>query len=288
MPISNNAPPVSLARLESANTGRMAKIPWFKCYAGDLLGALAEMTPFEAALYVTCLLRMYDEDGPIPDQIERLARRCNMRLSDCRRAMDGLERQGRLVRSNGHITNSRAQKELTERTRYSEVQSANRTKKPTKSNQTTNNGSTGDVPYARALEARSQSIENQHSPPVVLPPISEVSQRRVPAGRLSMAWVPNNDSYQFALEEGYDDEAYQRVLASFKERRVGNPKAISEDWDSEFRATLRDNSWRNRGGKGSRSAAADRAARRFAAHDDLEEQESGGVELRDRRDRLLG
>ncbi len=54
------------------------RAPWFKCFPTKLLGALAGMDPDEGHLYVTILLRIYENGGPIKDSAKILSRRCNM------------------------------------------------------------------------------------------------------------------------------------------------------------------------------------------------------------------
>jgi len=75
----------------------MSKVPWIKWYSGDFLNGIADLSPHEIALYTVILCRIYDEDRPIPHDIRKLARRCNMRLPQCERALQSLLNEGKLT-----------------------------------------------------------------------------------------------------------------------------------------------------------------------------------------------
>lgn len=75
----------------------MSGQPWFKCYPSDFLNGVSELSPNEIAVYTICLMRMYDEGGPITFDPERIARRCNMRPTSCRQALDSLLTLGNLT-----------------------------------------------------------------------------------------------------------------------------------------------------------------------------------------------
>ena len=85
--------------------------PWFKCYPSDFLNGVVDLSPAELAVYTVCIMRMYDEGGPIPDEPERISRRVNMRVSACRKALDALCQAGKLHRIDGCLSNARVEKE---------------------------------------------------------------------------------------------------------------------------------------------------------------------------------
>lgn len=93
----------------------VSKIPWFKCFPSDFLNGVSTLSPHEGWVYAIILMRIYDEDGPIPDKPEQIARRCNMRLYQCKKAIDTLVDEGKLIRENGYLANDRANKVLVER-----------------------------------------------------------------------------------------------------------------------------------------------------------------------------
>lgn len=97
----------------------MSKRPWFKCYPSDFLNGVSSLLPNELAVYTVCLMRMYDEGGAIPDEPERIARRCNMRPTSCAKALDELCQIGKLARRDGMLVNDRAEKVIETRQKVS-------------------------------------------------------------------------------------------------------------------------------------------------------------------------
>lgn len=93
----------------------MGRAPWVKWYAGDFLNGIADLEPNEIALYAVVLNRIYDEGGPIADDVAKIARRCNMRPTSAGKALDALVAAGKLERRDGLLTNSRCEKEIESR-----------------------------------------------------------------------------------------------------------------------------------------------------------------------------
>jgi len=103
----------------------MNKIPWIKFYAGDFLNGVADLTPNEIAVYTVVLMRIYDEDRAIPFDVKKIARRCNMRVPTCQKAIESLVDEGKLVIAENHLDNKRARKEREKRQEISAKQSGN-------------------------------------------------------------------------------------------------------------------------------------------------------------------
>lgn len=99
--------------------------PFFKCYPSDFLNGVADLSPNALAVYTICMMRMYDEDGSIPDNPVRIARRCNMRLPTCVKALSELEKGGKIERENGKIINPRVLAEIEKRREMRVKQSRN-------------------------------------------------------------------------------------------------------------------------------------------------------------------
>ena len=70
--------------------------PYFKCYPSDFLNGVADLSPAEIAVYTIVLMLLYDEGGRIPYEPKKIARRCNMRLPVCDRAINVLVQDGKL------------------------------------------------------------------------------------------------------------------------------------------------------------------------------------------------
>lgn len=97
----------------------MSDAPFFKCYPSDFLTGIAEMSPNEIAVYTVCIMRMYDEGGEIECDVERIARRCNMRPSAAKRAIDALLKTEKLRLTNGVLWKKRVKKEIESRQKVS-------------------------------------------------------------------------------------------------------------------------------------------------------------------------
>lgn len=90
----------------------MSARAWFKCFPSDFLNGVSDLSPNELAVYTICLMRMYDESGPIANDHDRIGRRCNMRPTHCRKALDALLKAGKLIAHDGLLFNERARKEI--------------------------------------------------------------------------------------------------------------------------------------------------------------------------------
>lgn len=120
----------------------MSATPFFKCFPSDFLNGIADMGPNEIAVYTVVIMRLYDEDGKIPDDAQKIARRCNMRKPACQKALDQLVSDGKLQRSEQHLTHERVTKEIVKRNETSLKQSRNaqqrehvESKKPNENNE---------------------------------------------------------------------------------------------------------------------------------------------------------
>lgn len=124
----------------------MSDIPWVKFYAGDFLNGVADLSPHEIAVYTVVLMRIYDEDRAIPNDAAKIARRCNMRLPQCQKAINSLVSEGKLIDHNGTLDNKRAKKEREKRQELSDKQARNRTGKKQKETKKVNKNNASKEP----------------------------------------------------------------------------------------------------------------------------------------------
>lgn len=103
----------------------MSDIPWVKFYAGDFLNGVADLSPHEISAYTIILMRIYDEDRAIPNDPQKIARRCNMRPTQCSKAIKSLISEGKLFLVDGCLDNNRAIKERESRHKLSTKQAKN-------------------------------------------------------------------------------------------------------------------------------------------------------------------
>lgn len=90
------------------------RLPFFHCYPGKLLGALAGMQPDQQLVYTVVLLRIYEVRGPCPDSVEVLARRISINKRRIADALHPLFVAGKLTQVEGGIMNPFAAKVLAE------------------------------------------------------------------------------------------------------------------------------------------------------------------------------
>jgi uncharacterized protein YdaU (DUF1376 family) len=90
----------------------MTKTPWVRFWPSDWLSGTAGLTAAERGAYITLLALMFDYDGPIKRDDDRLSRRCGMPKASFRRVLDNLIGDGKIVSSDGMLTNGRAEIEM--------------------------------------------------------------------------------------------------------------------------------------------------------------------------------
>ena len=94
----------------------MARVPWVRWFPSDFLNGIVGLHAFEIAVYTVILNLIYDNNGPIRDDVNRIARRVGIRSDHCDRVINTLISERKIERRDGVISNSRADRELTERT----------------------------------------------------------------------------------------------------------------------------------------------------------------------------
>lgn len=93
----------------------MSKDPWFRFFPSDWLGGTARLSAAERGVYITLLAAIYDEGGPIQRSDDRLSRICGLPKAGFRRALEALIDLGKIAVTDGMLSNSRAETELSER-----------------------------------------------------------------------------------------------------------------------------------------------------------------------------
>lgn len=92
----------------------MSKRPWYKRYGGDFVLGTMALSLEEKGAYSLCLDLIYDRGGPIPDDARWLAGMCGVSLRKWSALRDRLIATGKLIASDGHLTNGRAEREIAE------------------------------------------------------------------------------------------------------------------------------------------------------------------------------
>ncbi len=98
----------------------MKKMPWVKWYPADFLNGVQFVLCAEAiGVYAVILNMIYDNGGPIVDNIEMLARRLMMRPTSLEKRLIELVEHKKIIRVDGVISNSRAEIEIDARVKNS-------------------------------------------------------------------------------------------------------------------------------------------------------------------------
>lgn len=98
----------------------MTKKRWFRFYTDAWLTGTFGLTPNEIAAYITILCELYDQNGFAPLDVDLMSRRCSMRPTSFRKALDVLVKRGKLTLEGGYITSKAVSEEIKSREKLSE------------------------------------------------------------------------------------------------------------------------------------------------------------------------
>lgn len=156
----------------------MSGNPWHRRYHSDALAGMLSLTLEERGAYQTVLDLIYDRGGPIADNERLLAGYMNCSIRKWRTLRAALIEQGKLIASEGTLTNPRAEKQLENDAKTARKLAENGAKGGRKKAENAKNANENNEGGLAGLdegfslpEARSQSIpldksNGQHSPPV--------------------------------------------------------------------------------------------------------------------------
>lgn len=203
----------------------MNNTPWIKWYSGDFLNGVADLSPHEIALYTVILCRIYDEDKAIPHDLKKLARRCNMRMPQCEKALNSLLSEGKLTSDGTFIDNERAQDEREKRQKTSAKQSVNASKgwqdgarKPNK-----NNGS-GKPPHSQ-----------DDAKPM---PTRTRSQNQIEKKYIKKEPIDFEEINNWATEKGLNIDTSETAYDEYWEHLSANGKHPVDDYQHGFKFWL--------------------------------------------------
>ncbi len=137
---------------------------WFKCRPKDLLGALSGLRPEVGYVYTIILLRIYEANGPIEDDIDALSRRTGLQKGKVTKALDLLATKGKISIENGWIDSESTYATISERMgrkKGAEIAGKKSAEKRAEKNKQYQQTSSGDVaiPLERKTNERSTILE---------------------------------------------------------------------------------------------------------------------------------
>lgn len=113
----------------------MTKKRWFRFYIDAWLNGTFGLTPNEIAAYVTIICELYDHDGFAKPDLDLLARRCGMRPTSFRKALNVLVERGKLSLEGEYITSKAVSEEIKSREKLDEKSVESRMKRIEKDNE---------------------------------------------------------------------------------------------------------------------------------------------------------
>lgn len=111
----------------------MSKKRWFRFHIDRWLTGTFGLSPNEIAAYITILCELYDNDGFAELDCSVMAKRCGMRPTSFKKAVDGLVKRGKLDIQAGFLTNKSVSDEIIEREKLGKKSSKSRAKVEQKS-----------------------------------------------------------------------------------------------------------------------------------------------------------
>lgn len=90
----------------------MSGAPWVRFFPSDWLAGTRGMSAAETGVYITLIAMMYESKEPVQDDDARLSRLCGLPVPGYRKIRDSLISSGKIVSSDGHLWNKRAQTEM--------------------------------------------------------------------------------------------------------------------------------------------------------------------------------
>lgn len=146
----------------------MSKNPWYKRYPSDFIAATVGMPLELKGAYSMCLDLIYDRNGKIPDDPQFIAGVCGCSVRKWNSLRARLVETGKLIETDGHLTNSRADKELEKTAKTTRKLAENGAKGGNKNAENkgqsseNNNVAQAGLKLSRArLEARSQILDKK-------------------------------------------------------------------------------------------------------------------------------
>lgn len=145
----------------------MSKKRWFRLYIERWRDGTFGLNPNEIAAYITILCELYDHDGFIarPDY-DLMARRCGMRPSSFRKALDGLLSRRKLSLEGDVLTSKAVSEEIKSREKLDEKSEESRRKLAKKRNEI--NGYAEKIPSNKEERIKNNIILDSsalHLPP---------------------------------------------------------------------------------------------------------------------------
>ena len=143
----------------------MGDKPFIKFYPSDFLAGTSGLSPAERGVYITLLCLIYEADGPVERDDARLSRRCGSPKAAFKRTLDALIDEGKIVETDGMLSNKRAEKAIVDRRNRSQTATHAAHQRWTAQSEKTQTNQRGEDARALPEQCRSDASQNQNQKP---------------------------------------------------------------------------------------------------------------------------
>jgi len=211
--------------------------PFIKFYPSDFLGGTSGLSPAERGVYMTLLCLMYEQDGPIPRDDGRLARRCGSPKAAFIRAVECLIDEGKLTEVDGMLSNNRVEKAIMDRANRVETATIAANQRWDAQKQKSQTIQSPDNAQAMPEQCQSE-CQPEPEPDIKKEPKGSLRKKpRKPEVELPEGWVPNDKNIQDAQDRGFTQKEIEHEADNFRNYH-SSKQSLYRDWDAAWRTWL--------------------------------------------------
>ncbi len=208
--------------------------PWVKFYSSDWLAGTSGLSAAERGVYITLIALIYEYDGPVPLDHQRLARRCGLPAGTFKRVLAALIAEGKIYSTDDGLCNKRAFSECNERkNRIIGCQTGARK----------TNALLAEKRQQKQGEGQRSAIRAAIREPEPEPDISTDVDiyRRKRATRLPEKWELPQEWGNWAVREGWAPHVVRQEAEKFRDFWIakGGQNARKRDWQATWRNWMR-------------------------------------------------
>jgi len=204
--------------------------PYVQFYTSDFLAGTGGMTASTKGVYITIICMIYEAEAPLPQSWDSLARQCGCTLPAFKKAIQELQRDGKIEVTDAGIWSPKCEKHLTlRRERQSSARAAAESRwQKTKQNQRQDD--------ATALRTQCQP---EPEPEPYKKEEAKASSKK--GSRLPRDWSLPQEWSDWALAQGMDELSSRREADRFRDYWVSAPgqRGVKMDWQAVWRNWVR-------------------------------------------------
>lgn len=215
-------------------SSREKQAPWVKWVPADFINGVFGLSAETIGVYSMILNLIYDSGGPIEDNVSVIARRLSMRPTSLEKRLAELVKVRKIVRTDGVISNSRAEIEIEKRAQKlveSRAKVGEKSVKTPPNLPEKLNGYNGN----RGLEEEKNKNRGERDKK----PAPPAPRQRAPKSvRIDPRRQLSNDNIVFARSRGLTkreiDFEWMKFVRYYAGRSDSAPNSKSPDWDAQW------------------------------------------------------